>query len=100
MQAHLKSSIHLVSSCDPRPSAASIAALDPPRTAWSLDTTPLVRGCSARSARKPVTAGVKLPMLTRMSARCFAKVQVFVPAPHLAILSQRNGFLPHIGATM
>jgi hypothetical protein len=43
MQAHLKSSIHLVSACEPRPSAASIAALNP-HNAWSLDMTPLVRG--------------------------------------------------------
>ena len=53
MQAHLKSSIHLVSACEPRPSAASIAALSP-RNAWSRDKTPSVRGCSARSARKPL----------------------------------------------
>ena len=74
MQSHLRSSIHLVSACEPRPSAASIAALNP-RNAWSLDMTPSVRGCSARSARKPLTAWVKPPMLTRMSARCFASLR-------------------------
>ena len=71
--SHLKSSIHLVSACEPRPSAASIAALKP-RKAWSLDMTPSIRGCSARSARKPFTARVKSPMSTRMSARCFTHV--------------------------
>jgi hypothetical protein len=48
--SHLKPSIHSVSACEPRPSAASIAALYP-RIAWSLDTTPLVRGFASRSAR-------------------------------------------------
>jgi hypothetical protein len=42
-----KSSIHWVSACELRPSAASIAALYP-RIACSLDTTPLVRGFSSR----------------------------------------------------
>ena len=45
---YLKPSIHSVSACGPRPSAASIAALYP-RIACSLDTTRLVRGVSARS---------------------------------------------------
>ena len=71
---YLRFSIHLASACEPRPSVASIAALNP-RNACSLDMTPLVRGCSARSARKPLTAWVKPPMLTRMSARCFAKIR-------------------------
>jgi len=51
---YLKPSIQSVSACEPRPSAASIAALYP-RNAWSLEMTPLVRGFSARSARKPAT---------------------------------------------
>src|ERR1700728_1585072 len=42
--------------------------------ACSLDTTPLVRGFSARSVRKPVTASENLPMSTQMSARCFAQL--------------------------
>jgi hypothetical protein len=42
-----KPSIHSVSACEPRPSAASIAALYP-RLAWSLDTTPLVWGFASR----------------------------------------------------
>ena len=74
LNQHLKSSIHLVSACEPRPSAASIAARNP-RNAWSRDMTPSVRGCLARSARKPLTAWVKPPMLTRMSARCFARLR-------------------------
>jgi hypothetical protein len=48
-RAYLKPSIHSVSACELRPSAASIAALYP-RNAWSLDMTPRVSGCSARSA--------------------------------------------------
>jgi hypothetical protein len=68
-----KPSIHSVSACEPRPSAASIAALYP-RIACSLDMTPLVRGFSARSTRKPATASENLPMSTQMSARCFAQL--------------------------
>ncbi len=68
-----KSSIHWVSACELRPSAASIAALYP-RIARSLVMTPLVRGFSSRSARKPATASENLPMSTQMSARCFAQV--------------------------
>ena len=67
-----KPSIHSVSACEPRPSAASMAALYPCR-AWSLDTTPLVRGFSAGPARKPATASEKWPMSKQMSARCFAQ---------------------------
>ena len=70
---YLKPSIHSVSACEPRPSAASIAALYP-RIAWSLDTTPLVRGFASRSERKNATASEKWPMSTQMSARCFAQV--------------------------
>ena len=40
---YLKPSIHSVSACAPRLSAASMAALYP-RRAWSLDMTPLVTG--------------------------------------------------------
>jgi hypothetical protein len=40
---YLRPSIHSVSACEPRPSAASMAVLYPCR-AWSLDTTPLVTG--------------------------------------------------------
>jgi hypothetical protein len=72
-QRYLKPSIHSVSACEPRPSAASIAALYP-RLAWSLDTTPLVRGFSSRSARKPATASEKWPTSTQTSARHFAQV--------------------------
>ena len=64
---YLRPSIHSVSACEPRPSAASAAALYP-RRAWSLDMIP------ARSARKPATAAAKPPMATRTSARCFAQV--------------------------
>ena len=64
---YLRPSIHSVSACEPRPSAASAAALHP-RRAWSLDMI------SARSARKPATAAAKPPMATRTSARCFAQV--------------------------
>jgi hypothetical protein len=39
-----------------------------PRNAWSLDMTPLVRGFSSRSARKPATASEKSPMSMQMSA--------------------------------
>jgi hypothetical protein len=60
-----KSSIHSVSACELRPSAASIAALYP-RIACSLDMTPLVRGFSARSTRKPATAQVKPPVSTQI----------------------------------
>ena len=56
-----------------RPSAASIAALYPPN-AWSLGTTPLVRGFSSRLARKAATAYANSPMSTQMCARCFAQV--------------------------
>jgi hypothetical protein len=70
---YLRPSIHSVSACEPRPSAASAAALYP-RLAWSLDMMPWVRGFSARSARKPATAAVKAPIWTRRSARCFAQV--------------------------
>ena len=70
---YLKPSIHSVSACEPRPSAASIAALYP-RIAWSLEMTSLVRGFSSRSARKPATASVKSPMSMQMSARCFAQL--------------------------
>jgi hypothetical protein len=66
MRCHLNCSIHSVSACEPRPSAASIAALYP-RSAWSLDMRPLVRGFSARSERKAATASVKSPMSTQMS---------------------------------
>jgi hypothetical protein len=45
-----------------------------PRRAWSLDTTPLVRGFSSRPTRKAATASEKWPMSTQMSARCFAQV--------------------------
>ena len=79
----LKPSIHSVSACEPRPSAASIAALNP-RNAWSLDMTPSVRRCSARSARKPAKAWLKSPRSTQMSARCFAQVRCSSPALHLA----------------
>src|ERR1700722_982969 len=50
-----KPSIHSVSACELQPSDASIAALYP-GIAGSLDTTPLGRGFSSRSARKPATA--------------------------------------------
>jgi hypothetical protein len=60
-----KPSIHSVSACEPRPSAASIAALYP-RIPCSLDMS--------RSARKPATASAKRPTPTQMSARCFAQV--------------------------
>jgi len=70
-ERYLKPSIHSVSACEPRPSAASAAALYP-RIARSLDMTSLVRGFSARSARKPATASENLPMSKQMSARCFA----------------------------
>ena len=73
MQAHLKSSIHLVSACEPRPSAASIAALNP-RNAWSLDTTPLVRGCSARSAQSRHGVSKSCPAATRGERTLFAPV--------------------------
>ena len=66
-RCYLKPSIHSVSACEPRPSAASMAALYP-RRACSLDMIP------ARSARKPATAPAKPPMSTRMNARCFAQV--------------------------
>jgi hypothetical protein len=72
-RCYLRPSIHSVSACEPRPSAASMAALYPCR-AWSLDTTPLVRGFKSRSARKPATASEKPPLATQMSARCFAQV--------------------------
>jgi hypothetical protein len=62
---YLRLSIHSVSGCAPRPSAASIAALYP-SLAWSLDMS--------RSARKPATASAKRPTPTQMSARCFAQV--------------------------
>jgi hypothetical protein len=68
-----KPSIHSVSACEPRPRAASIAALYP-RIACSLDMTSLVKGFSSRSARKPATASENLPISTQMSARCFAQV--------------------------
>jgi len=71
---YLKPSIHWVSACELRPSAASIAALYP-RLAWSLDMTPLVRGFSARSTRKPATAQAKAPVSTQMRARYFAQVR-------------------------
>ena len=80
---YLKPSIHLVSACESRPSAASAAALYP-RRAWSLDMTPLVRGFSARSTRKPATASENLPMPTQMSARCFAQAQLFLTVLHAA----------------
>jgi hypothetical protein len=48
--SHLKPAIHSISAGAPLPSAASIAVFNP-RDAWSLDMTPLVRGCSARSAQ-------------------------------------------------
>jgi hypothetical protein len=72
--SHLRSSIHLISACEPRPSAASIAALNA-RNAWSLDMRASVRGCLARSAHKPLTARVKSPLSTQMSARCFAPLR-------------------------
>ena len=58
-----KPSIHSVSACEPRPSAASAAALYP-RRAWSLDMAPL-----SRSARKPATASEKWPTSTQMTSR-------------------------------
>ena len=70
---YLRPSIHSVGACEPRPSAASVAALYP-RIAWSLDTTPLVRGFASRSARKDATASEKWPTSTQMSARCFAQL--------------------------
>src|ERR1700722_10514725 len=60
---YLRPSIHSVSACEPRPRAASIAALYP-RIACSLDMTSLVRGFSSRSARKPATASENLPIST------------------------------------
>jgi hypothetical protein len=63
---YLRPSIHSVSACDPRPSAASIAALYP-RIACSLDMAPL-----SRSARKPATASAKRPMSTQMTSRARA----------------------------
>ena len=56
-------SIQSVSACEPRPRAASIAALYP-RNAWSLDMMLLVRGLSARSVRKPATAAANSPKST------------------------------------
>jgi hypothetical protein len=55
---YLRPSIHWVSACEPRPSAASAAALYPP-IACSLDMTPFVRRFLSRSARKPATASGK-----------------------------------------
>ena len=78
--SYLRLSIHSVSACEPRPSAASIAALYP-RLAWSLDTTPLVRGFSSRSARKPATASEKWPMSTDERA-LFCPGQLFLTALH------------------
>ena len=42
---------------------------------WSRDMTPSIRGCWARLARKPLTAAVKSPVSTQMSARCFARLR-------------------------
>ena len=65
---HLKPSIHSVSACEPRPSAASIAALYP-RIACSLDMTPLVRGFSSGRRASPLQRRRTLPMSTQVSAR-------------------------------
>ena len=54
LTAHMKPAIHSVR-LRPPAERRSIAALNP-SSAWSLDMTPLVRGCSARSARNPATA--------------------------------------------
>jgi hypothetical protein len=76
-----KPSIHSISACKPRPSAASIAALYP-RIAWSLEMTPLVGGLSARSARKP-PHGVREPAHTDADERALlCPGQVFLTALH------------------
>ena len=78
---YLKPSIHSVSACEPRPSAASIAALYP-RNAWSLDMTLLVRGLSARSARKPATASAKCAHVYADERALFCPGQLFLTALH------------------
>ena len=81
---HLKPSIHSVRACEPRPSAASIAAWNP-RNAWSLDTTPLVRGARrGRRASRPRRGRSR--RCRRRCARAVGPGQLFVPALHLAIL--------------
>jgi hypothetical protein len=92
---YLRSSIHSVSACEPRPSAASIAALYP-RIAWSLDMRPLVRGLSSRSARKPATASAKPLMSTQMRARCFAQIRLFLTALHGSITALTLSLSPRM----
>ena len=58
-----------------RPNAASIAALNP-RNGQSLDMTPLVKGCSARSAQSRRSV-VELARVHVVSARFFWPDQVF-----------------------
>ena len=67
--------------CELRPSAAPIAALYP-RIACSLDMTPLVRGFSARSARKPATASENLPHVDADERALLCPGRVFFTALH------------------
>jgi hypothetical protein len=87
---YLRPSIHSVSACEPRPSAASIAALYP-RNAWSLDTIPLVGGFSARSTRKPATAQAKAARVDADERALFCPGQLFLTALHAAEGLERHG---------
>ena len=93
--SHLKSSIHWVSACEPRPSAASIAALKP-RNTWSLDMTPLVRGCSARSAQARHGVG-EVAHIHADERALFCPGQVFLTALHIFVFPRGSAGRRRLG---
>src|SRR5580693_3573796 len=82
---YLKPSIHSVSACKPRPSAASAAALYP-RRAWSLDMAPL-----SRSARKPANSVGEAAHVDADERALLCPGQLFLAALHAADSPARRG---------
>jgi hypothetical protein len=78
---YLKPSIHSVSACEPRPSAASAAALYP-RIACSLDMTPWVRVVGEVSAQARHSVGETAPLDAGERA-LFRPDQLFLTALHV-----------------
>ena len=87
---YLRPSIHSVSACEPRPSAASIAALYP-RLAWSLDTTPLVRGISSRSSAQARHSVREAAYVYADERALFRPGQLFLTALHGSKKLGRSG---------
>ena len=79
---YLRPSIHSVSACEPRPSAASIAALYP-RRAWSLDMTPLVGGLGEVGAQARHSVG-EAAHVDADERALFCPGQLFLTALHIS----------------